>query len=114
MNEQEVRAEFYSGPLPDAEYLERCEALCPGFTTRVVAQWEDQSRHRQALERVAVSAEVSAQSRGQVYGLAVALAGFGVCAYAVAVHEPTVAGVIAALDITGLVTVFVLGRRRTE
>jgi uncharacterized membrane protein len=46
----EERSEF-SGPLPHPEIFERYEATCPGAADRILTMAENQSNHRQQIEK---------------------------------------------------------------
>lgn len=99
----------FSGPLPHPELLQGYESTLPGSAERIVAMAEKYQDHQIGLERQQSRANTEFGRRGQRYGLIVAFGAFALAAYVAYLGQPAVAGVVAALDITALVGVFVLG-----
>lgn len=64
---------MHSGPLPTPDDLRQYEQVYPGAAKRIFDRWEKQSEHRMAVERRMVASNVSARTRGQYIGFAVAL-----------------------------------------
>lgn len=62
--------EAFQGPLPKPEHIEHYERVLPGAAARIIAQWEQQTAHRQGLERRYVDANVRSQTRGQYFAFA--------------------------------------------
>lgn len=65
--------------------------------------------HTHQMEEKALEGAVSKDRRGQLFGLGIAVFGLGVAAY-VSTHSGAAAAVIAAVDLLGMVTVFVAPR----
>lgn len=113
-NVQAVRyqqsVEMFEGPLPHPDLLQKYDSVIPGFAERIIAQWEQQSTHRQRLESTVVLGGVQAQAKGQWMALVVAVVGLLV-AGAVGIWGNPIAGtVIAAVDLASLAGVFLYGR----
>ena len=77
---------------------------------------ERQSDHRMFLEKFVIPSDSKRADRGQNYGLVVALAMLVVSAFLIYLGHDWAGGVIASLDIVGLVSVFIYGslNRRSE
>jgi uncharacterized membrane protein len=117
---QEIRTaaiSMYSGPLPSPATLQEYSGAVDNGAERIVARWEDASRHRESLERLVVENNLAMsrrdqvlQSRGQLIagGLVVFL---GLCGIAcVLAKAPAVAITIFATTIIGVVSVFIAKR----
>ena len=99
-----------SGPLPPAEELLEYDNVVPGRAERLLKMAENQSAHRIEMERLVITSQQDQSARGQTYGLIIGLAGIlvgGILSYFG--HE-AVGGVVAGSTVTGLVSVFVIGK----
>jgi uncharacterized membrane protein len=110
-----IRAE-YSGPLPPPSALEHYNNIIPNGAERIMAMAEQQSRHRQELEKLALSTD-SRNSllgiiSGFIIGLVTVISG-GIIAYNGLVWPGTIFG---SVGLVGLVSVFIYGtkQRRQE
>ena len=75
---------------------------------------EEQSRHRQHLEKRTIEANIQAQKRGQVFGFLVGAAGVLGGFYLVSIGKDGY-GIAAVLgSIASLVGVYIYGKERTE
>lgn len=97
---------MYSGPLPHAEQFNAYDE----DTRRIILQMavDDQS-HSHDMQKTGLTGAIDKDKRGQRYGLTIALAGF-ITAAIIAPFSPVVAGIIGALDIFGMVALFVAPR----
>lgn len=59
----DLRQTEYSGQIPPPHLLRQFDELIPGTAARIIQWAEDEQRHRQAMEREAQAANVSAQQR---------------------------------------------------
>ena len=75
---------------------------------------ENQSKHRMALEDHAVKEELKQSRNGQWFGFFLALIGMAAAVWLATKGHETVAGIFATTLILGLVTVFVVGRKKTD
>ncbi len=90
-----------------AEY----EQVWPGFTQNLFEMVRQQENHRQHLEKVTVEGNNRRASQGLWIGAALAVL-FLIAAFVLGLRGDTAAAsVIAGVDIVGLATVFVVGRR---
>jgi uncharacterized membrane protein len=118
---QEVR--FSQGVLTDPKSLQEYETACPGSAQLILTQYFKQTdaeqEHRHKLERLTLEAEASYAAgvlrqgaRGQRMALTVALVGLALVAWLAHTGQPVLAGVIGTLDLGGLVSVFIYGKRK--
>ncbi|MEX2121855.1 MAG: DUF2335 domain-containing protein [Pirellulales bacterium] len=113
---QQIRTSF-AGPLPPPEVLGQYDQVSPGAAGRIIAMAEGQATHRQALEARAVEAQVEEQKaqrtetkRGQLCGLAIGVAAIVGGTVAASLGAEVAGSVIGGSGLTGLVSIFVLGR----
>lgn len=109
-----AHAAHFSGPLPPPEILVRYNEAVPGGAERIVAMAESQSKHRQSLEKSVVDTNCSTQGTGPVYGFIICMTAIvgGIYLIHSGKSPEGLTSIIGALG--GLVTVFVLGRKKQE
>lgn len=101
-----VQHQSFSGPLPHPAILNGYDQE----TRKLIVQMAvNEQSHTHSMQQLSLTGAIEKDKRGQRYGLAIALAGF-VTAGVVAFVSPPVAGVIAGLDVLGMVSVFVIPR----
>ena len=71
---------------------------------------EDNNRHFQTMDKMALSAAYGERSRGQIFGLVIGLASLATCAYGFSLGYAEAAAWLGGSTIVGLVSVFVVGR----
>jgi uncharacterized membrane protein len=108
------QTELFSGPVPPPQILAQYNAVIPGGAERLLAMAEEQSKHRMALERFVVESEARRADRGLMAGVLVAITGFVAATVMALAGQTLVAGIVSALDIAGLVGVFVYGTERRK
>lgn len=99
------------GWLPPPQMLREYEEIYPGFTDELLAMTKQQETHRQHLEKVTVEGNNRRANQGLWIGAAVTACFLGVSIVLGLNHNEVAASVIGGVDIVGLVTVFVVGRR---
>jgi uncharacterized membrane protein len=67
-----VAAEF-SGPLPPPEYLAKYEQVLAGSANRIIRMAEQQSSHRQHLEKIAIESNADIQKWGLACAFIIAM-----------------------------------------
>ena len=72
--EAAIIAAQFSGPLPPPEILQAYDEVVDGGATRIVDQWERETKHRHALESKALDAYVAGMTRAQWMAFVVILA----------------------------------------
>ena len=97
---------MYSGSLPHPDHFNSYDE----HTRRTILQMavEDQ-KHTHDMQKTGLNGAIEKDKRGQRYGLTIALGGF-VTAAIIAPFSPAVAGLIGALDLFGMVALFVAPR----
>ncbi|HEV8381614.1 MAG TPA: DUF2335 domain-containing protein [Gemmatimonadales bacterium] len=63
-----MELEAYAGPIPHPAILQQFEAVQPGFANRIMAQFEEQGRHRRKLENRVVWNNIFSSTLGQIMG----------------------------------------------
>lgn len=97
---------MYSGSLPHPEHFNSYDE----HTRHTILQMAvDDQKHTHEMQKTGLIGAIEKDKRGQRYGLAIALGGF-VAAAGIAPFSPVVAGIIGALDIFGMVALFVAPR----
>lgn len=88
------------------------EDVLPGSAERILKMAENQSAHRIEMEKSVVGSDIKKSERGQLFGLIIAILGFIIAFILAILGRQAVAIVIAALDITSIVGLFVYGQIR--
>lgn len=102
----------HQGPLPQWEDLEKYGQIIPNGADRIMTMAEKQQDHRQALETKAITEQLTQSKRGQTFGLVIGLTAIlGGVACILLGHEWSGA-FLGGGGLTGLVSVFVIGKRR--
>jgi len=106
-------AEVTSGPLPPPSMLRGYEEVLPGAADRIFTLMEQQSAHRQKLERISLDRNSRARDRGQHYA-------FILCAlvivggFAAILTGHSVAGMAAIIIVVGGVAATFLATRQRQ
>ncbi len=102
----------FRGPLPPPSILADYNDIINNGAERIMKMAENQSGHRIELEKHAIKEELKQSRRGQVFGFILAV--FGIIAAFVLAYldHDTVAGIFGTTTIVGLVTIFVIGKKR--
>lgn len=104
-----------SGPLPDPAVLRQYNEIIPDGANRILKMAEEQSAHRISIEKTVMVSDSTRANLGLAAGLLVALTGLGVAALVILQGQPIAGVVFGAIDLFGLVSIFVYGtesRRR--
>jgi len=110
------REMYYSGPLPPPEYLRQYEQVVPGSGKVLIDILAEQTRHRIALETLAVTSGIRRSWGGLIAGFIIAIFVTGGGMYLVFSGHDTAGTTIATVGVASLVAVFVSGTvlRRNE
>jgi len=73
---------------------------------------ENQSSHRIDLEKHAIKEELRQSKNGQIFGFILAILGMLIAFGLAYLRHDTVAGIFGTTTIVGLVTIFVIGKRK--
>ena len=105
-------ASSFSGPLPHPSILGDYNDIIKYGAERIMKMAENQSSHRIELEKHAIKEELKQSRFGQIYGFILALVGMGIAFGLAFLGHDTVAGIFGTSTIVGLVTIFVIGKKR--
>lgn len=105
---QSIRAT--SSPVPPAELLEGYNRAIPDGANRLFTLVENQSEHRQQLEKGMITVQNRVTVRGQWFAFVLALLLTGVAGYFGYRGQDWLAGTVFTTTIAGVATVFLAGR----
>jgi uncharacterized membrane protein len=101
----------FSGPLPHPEMLQRYNEIVPNGAERIMAQFEQQSAHRRALETNVLSGNSLRSWVGMIMAYTIAMTAI-VGGFVLIYFDKTFPGIGTILTaVAGLAAVFVYGRR---
>jgi len=111
-----VRSEFFAGPLPKPEDLQKYETICPGTAERIIQMAEVQGSHRRSLEQKVIDSDVSNSRRGAWFGFIIGMTAILGGGFLVFFDKSITGSILGGAGIIGLVSVFVYGsaQRRKE
>ncbi len=102
----------HQGPLPQWEDLEKYGQIIPNGADRIMTMAEKQQDHRMSLETTAITEQLTQSKRGQIFGLLIGLTAIlGGVACILLGHEWSGA-FLGGGGLTGLVSVFVIGKKK--
>lgn len=104
----------YISPIPPPEILKGYNEVVNNGAERILAMAEKQSNHRMQLEDYAIKEQLRQSGRGQNYGLVIAIFGLVLAGVLAVLGYEKLAIVLATTTIVGLVTVFVLGKKKQQ
>ena len=109
-----IQEKSHSGPLPDAETLERYNSIIPNGADRIMQMAENQQNHRMNIESEVISSNSSQSRLGQFFGFAIGVFGIGCGTFLAYNDHETVGGIIAGGTVISLVSVFVIGKKSQQ
>lgn len=118
---RELYAEQRAGPIPDAPEMIRYKEAHPEAPVIIFDEFKTEAAHRRTMEQRAlglderaIEAAIFSERLGVLCALAVALVGFGISTYLVAIGHAVPGMVMFGLDVAAMVSAFILGRPRVE
>lgn len=102
---------FSAGPLPPASEIKKYEEILSGAADRILSMAEDQSKHRQEIEKNVVDSGIKNQIRGQVFAFIIVCLAFFLGTFLIHTGKDImgIASIISAL--TALVGAFIYATR---
>ena len=97
--------EITTGPIPSPQVLQQYNQVVPDAAERIIRMAEKQSDHRISLERRVVDSNIVKSYLGMVLATIIALYGLYIAKEIAVNGNPWAAGIIAALDLGGLISV---------
>ena len=108
------KVSIHRGPLPLPEQLEAYEKICNGAADRILHMAEEQSKHRQYIERKAIDTQTRNSTLGVVFAFLLGLSTI-VCGTWISLSGDSIFGFASMLlGLTSLVGVFVYGKRANK
>jgi uncharacterized membrane protein len=104
----------YSGPLPTPEDLSHYNSIIPNGADRIMKMAEEQSKHRIQIETTVISKQSAESKRGQLFGLIIGIVGLICGTFLSYTGHEIVGGTIAGTTVIGLVSVFVIGKKKQK
>lgn len=121
----ELPGQLLDERLPSPAVLGQYEAQLPGAAIELLRLFKAEANRRHAIRRKIIEAQIARQNaegremlRGQIFGLVIGIVALG-CGTSIALHSPTVFGIVCATligggGVIGLVSVFIVGRRLAQ
>lgn len=106
-----IYAQEYRGPLPHPGMLKEYDSVVPGAADRILASFERQQEHRQALEKRVVFGGSRRAAIGQILGFLIALAFLAAAVFLVQDGHAVAGIILGTVDLVALVSVFVYSAR---
>jgi len=107
-------ASSFRGPLPPPSILSEYNDVLTDGAERIIKMAENQSSHRIELEKHAIKEELRQSKNGQIFGFILAIIGMIIAFFLAYLGHEIVAGIFGTTTIIGLVTVFVIGKKRQD
>lgn len=98
----EERSEF-SGPLPHPEIFERYEQICPGAADRILTMAENQSGHRQQIEKAFIYSRNKQSMAGTYIAGGIAITAI-ICGTMLLLNDKNIQGIVVI--VTTAITFF--------
>ena len=99
----------FSGPLPPPTIMEQYEMIVPGAAERILKMAEDQSRHRQTIEKRVIYSDTRNSLLGLIFALVLGVVVI-VCSIYLVVNGKQIAGtIVSGAYLVSLVSVFIYG-----
>ncbi len=104
----------YAGPLPLATELDAYERTCPGAADRIIAMAENQSKHRQDIEKITVKTNARNSTIGVIIGGLIGISAIFGGVYIITSGYQISGYATMLTPLAGLVGVFIYGKRSNK
>lgn len=111
---QKVTAVFHSefrGPLPPPHLLKEYNDITPGLADRIIGMAESNQAHAQEINKTALDGAIKRDSRGQIFGFLIGLAGLAAATTCAYFDQAWPATIIGGTTLVALVSVFLIGHK---
>lgn len=102
----------WMGPLPPPQVLSQFDQAHPGAAKIIIEAFQEQSRHRQELEKLAISSNIAKEKRGQHYGFAIGVIGILCGTTCILLGHEWPGAAVIGVDLISLVSVFIIGKTK--
>lgn len=103
--------ERFTGPLPPPSVLEGYNIVENG-AERIMKMAEQQHQHRLSLEKEVITSQIKQSARGQNYGLFIGIFTIAIGGFLIYSGHDISGSILGVGGVTGLVSVFVIGKRQ--
>ena len=103
-----------SAPLPHPSEFEQYERVLPGSADRILTMAENQSKHRQGIEKKIISSDSFVQNVGVIFAFVLALAAMVGSMLLIYVGKDIVGLVSIIATLSSLVGVFIFGKSKQK
>lgn len=103
----------FSGPIPPPIVLKEYNDICPGAADRILKMAEDQSTHRQRLEKEVITSDIKNEKRGQLFGFLIGVTGITASVFLGVFASSWAAVLLGGGTLVSLTSVFVYGKRQS-
>jgi uncharacterized membrane protein len=105
------KIETFQGPVPRPEIIEKYEKILPGAAERIFKSWENQTEHRQNLERSVVKTDNFKSILGVVLGFFVVVIAIIGGIITLLQGQPLFGGGLSLVGLAMLATAFITSRK---
>ncbi len=106
------RQQFFSGPIPPPDALERYKSVDPDIPNRLVKMAEKQQDHSHTLERQAQKSMTEAENKGRNYALIISLLMIVCSTYLISTGNGILGTIFAGTTLLGLAYLFIAGHKK--
>ncbi len=108
-----LQSKSHSGPLPDPATLKEYNELISNGAERIMEMAEKEQFHRHKNEVKIIDSKLSQSKKGQIFGFFLGVLGLSFGTLLSFYGQPYVGGIIAGTTVISLVSVFVLGNKKS-
>lgn len=109
-----VRKSLHVGPLPPPEQLAKYNKIIPNGAERIMRIAENEQHHSITMEAKMLTATIWTTRLGQIFGLVIGLTVIILGFICIMMGHDLSGTAMSGLGVTGLVSIFVIGRKRRE
>ncbi|PWV53409.1 DUF2335 domain-containing protein [Chitinophaga sp. S165] len=102
------------GPLPPPEQLAKYNEIIPNGAERIMRIAENEQQHSNTTEAKMLNATIWTTRLGQIFGLVIGLTVITLGSICIMIGHDLSGTAMSGLGVTGLVSIFVIGRKRRE
>lgn len=94
---------------PTPEQLREYESVIPGLAQRIIEQAENQTAHRQEMEKRLVSSGIMKSTLGLIFGFLIGMIGIGGGFYLTGIGYNVVGIIFSSTTLVSIITTFIYG-----
>lgn len=99
----------FSGPLPHPDILKKFDEVCPGAAKIIIEMANNQSEHRQNLEKNVINSDIKNSRLGLIFGFIIGMSGIIAGALVITVGQVIAGAFLSFISLGSLVGTFVYG-----